>query len=161
MMTFALLLGVALLIFALRRAAPTPPATGGPARQVPSGRIEALLQLPEPARSRAWSLLCAVQDSLQVGPGDPQSTYLLREVRDSYLPDTIEAYLRLPPSARAQLDRQGQSPEALLLDQLILLEGGVREAQRHDHTAADRLLAQGRFLSERFGPARDLKVENR
>ncbi|MFC6748160.1 hypothetical protein [Deinococcus aquaticus] len=39
----------------------------------------------------------------------------------------------------------------LLDEQLTLLEDGVREALRHDHAAADRLLTQGRFLRERFG----------
>ncbi|GGS39469.1 hypothetical protein GCM10008961_33580 [Deinococcus knuensis] len=110
-----------------------------------------LLSLPEPARTRAWALLSGVTDALKAGAGDTRTAFLLAQTRDTYLPDTLRAYAHLTPAARQTLERQGQPPEVLLDEQLALLEDGMREALRHDHAAADRLLTQGRFLRERFG----------
>ncbi|CAM4392368.1 hypothetical protein [Deinococcus marmoris] len=112
------------------------------------------LRLPEPARTQAWTLLCMVTDAHRNGVnGDTRTAYLLAQTRQSYLPDTLRAYLSLTDGARRTLESQGQDPETLLTEQLGLLEDGVREALRHDHATADRLLSQGRFLRERFGAA--------
>ncbi len=112
------------------------------------------LSLPEPARTQAWTLLCMVTDAHRDGvDGDTRTAYLLSQTRQSYLPDTLRAYLSLTEGARRTLESQGQPPETLLTEQLGLLEDGVREALRHDHATADRLLSQGRFLRERFGAA--------
>ncbi|ANE43626.1 hypothetical protein [Deinococcus puniceus] len=110
------------------------------------------LRLPAEARARAWALLSTVADA-QKGTenADTRTAYLLRQTRESYLPDTLRAYLGLTDGARRALEAQGQSPETLLTEQIALMEDGVREALRHDHAAADRLLTQGRFLRERFG----------
>lgn len=160
MMTFGLLLlAVILVVLALRRPPGPPPSPDLAEVPVGPGRLEALLRLPEPARARAWALLCSVQDALAT-PGDARASFVLREVRDTYLPDTVDAFLRVTSAGRAQLERQRQSPEALLLEQLTLMEGGVREALQHDHVAADRLLSQGRFLREKFG-SQELRVEER
>ncbi|GHF29433.1 hypothetical protein HNQ07_000862 [Deinococcus metalli] len=158
--------GIALITYvdnstkAQRRALPEPdvrtPATAAalPAPADPSGGAETLiLDLPEPARAAAWTLLCDVVDALKAGSGDARTTYLLTQTRDAYLPDTLRAYHGLTDGARRTLSAQGQPPETLLHEQLRLLEDGVREALRHDHATADRLLAQGRFLRERFGQA--------
>lgn len=117
--------------------------------------VEALiLRLPEPSRARAWGLLCLVADAQQAGvDGDTRTAYLLSQTREAYLPDTLRAYLGLTAGARRTLENQGQPAEVLLTEQLTLLEDGVREALRHDHATADRLLTQGRFLRERFGTA--------
>ncbi|ACO45914.1 hypothetical protein DEDE109153_02825 [Deinococcus deserti] len=118
--------------------------------------VEALiLDLPEPARSRAWGLLCVISDAQRLTNtgADARTGYLLAQTRQAYLPDTLQAYQALTDGARSALDAQGQPPEQLLEEQLALMEDGVREALRHDHAAADRLLAQGRFLRERFGEA--------
>ncbi|UBV43867.1 hypothetical protein LAJ19_06535 [Deinococcus taeanensis] len=144
-----LLIAVALIVAALRArpAAPAQPPPVAPA-QTPESTV---LRLPEPARARAWALMCQVHDALQQPGLDPRSSWLLTQTRDAYLPDTVEAYLSLTPASRALLERQGQPAEALLGEQLTLMEGGLREVLRHDHAAADRLLTQGRFLRERFG----------
>ncbi|UQN06016.1 hypothetical protein [Deinococcus sp. QL22] len=112
------------------------------------------LRLPAEARARAWALLSTVADA-QKGTenADTRTAYLLRQTRESYLPDTLRAYLDLTDGARRALEAQGQSPETLLTEQIALMEDGVQEALRHDHAAADRLLTQGRFLRERFGTA--------
>ena len=155
-----LALAAVLILLATRRApAPdvTPTETPAPTRTLPDD----LLRLPEPARTRAWALLCSLHDALREAPVDARTSFLLQQTRDQYLPDTVSAYLHLTPAARAQLEGQGQPPETLLLEQLSLIEGGVAEVLRHDHAAADRLLTQGRFLRERFGVAGDLPVRER
>lgn len=156
--------GIALITYvdnsgkAQRRALPDP-AAPPPALPVPSvtgaavGAETLMLILPEPSRGVAWALLCEVTDALAAGSGDARTTYLLTQTRDAYLPDTLRAYAGLTDGARRTLRAQGQPPETLLHEQLRLLEDGVREALRHDHATADRLLAQGRFLRERFGQA--------
>jgi hypothetical protein len=69
-----------------------------------------------------------------------------------YLPDTLGAYLRLPPAfARLTHDDAGRSPQALLVEQLKILEGNlgsaVKEAFAEDVATLE---VQGRFLSEKF-----------
>lgn len=155
-----LALAAVLILLATRRApAPdvTPTETPAPTRPLPDD----LLRLPEPARTRAWALMCTVHDALRSEPADARAAFLLRQTLTDYLPDTVRAFLHLTPAARAQLEAQGQPPETLLLEQLSLIEGGVAEALRHDHAAADQLLTQGRFLRERFGAAGDLRVRER
>lgn len=140
-----------------------PPGAASPALPDPVPDVSPaslLLDLPEPARRRAWALLCLIHDGLSETSGtDTRTRYLLAQTRQSYLPDTVRAYLHLTEGARRQLTAQGQSPEQLLDEQLTLMENGVREALRRDHAAADRLLTQGRFLRERFGTgAEELRV---
>ena len=128
------------------------PALPDPVPEQEAAPATLLLELPEPARRRAWALLCLVHDGLSEGSSaDTRTRYLLAQTRQSYLPDTVRAYLHLTEGARRQLTALGQSPEQLLDEQLTLMENGVHEALRRDHAAADRLLTQGRFLRERFG----------
>lgn len=129
--------------------APLPPEGSGVERLV--------LRLPEPARTRAWTLLCTLADAAQANvEADARTRFLLTQTRERYLPDTVEAYLGLSSGARRALLAQGQPAEQLLEEQLDLMTDGVREALRHEHAAADRLLTQGRFLRERFGPGEAL-----
>jgi hypothetical protein len=135
-----------------------PALSAGTSPALPAAQAEPpeslALRLPEPARTQAWGLLCLVTDARPEGiNGDPRTAYLLAQTREAYLPDTLRAYLNLTDGARRTLQGQGQPPETLLSEQLGLLEDGVREALRHDHATADRLLSQGRFLRERFGAA--------
>lgn len=69
-----------------------------------------------------------------------------------YLPDTLGAYLRLPPAyAKLTRDDHGRTPQALLTEQLGLLEGNlaraIKEAYAEDITTLE---VQGRFLNEKF-----------
>ncbi len=123
----------------------------GSAASAPEAVETLALGLPEPQRGQAWRILCAVADARgTAGPPDARTAYLLAETRRTYLPETLRAYLNLTPGARDRLAAQGQPADTLLAEQLALIEDGVREALRHDHAAADRLLTQGRFLRERF-----------
>lgn len=137
---------------------PTPTAlpTSDAAPKVASDSTAALiLRLPEPQRQQAWTLLCLITDQLHAGlpSADTRTRYLLDQTAQTYLPDTLRAYLQLTPGAAQHLRSQGQEPTTLLSEQLSLIEDGVRTALQHDHAAADRLLTQGRFLRERFGEA--------
>lgn len=141
-------------------AKPSLPAPATPALPAPGAAVETLvLRLPAPQRERAWAILCAVVDA-QAGTEvpDARTAYLLTETRRTYLPETLRAYLDLTPGARERLAGQGQPAETLLDEQLALIGDGVREVLRHDHAAADRLLAQGRFLRERFQGGGELRL---
>ena len=90
-----------LILLATRRAsAPdvTPAEAPAPPRTLPDN----LLRLPEPARSRAWALLCSLHDALREAPVDARTSFLLQQTRDQYLPDTVSAYLHLTPAARSR-----------------------------------------------------------
>lgn len=72
-----------------------------------------------------------------------------------YLPDTLAAYLRLPPAySRLHSDERGRTPDRLLVEQLRLLEENLSQAVK-DSFAEDMTMleVQGRFLSEKFTPA--------
>ena len=84
--------------------------------------------------------------------GDP-NVHLIRQTALDYLPNALTAYLALP---RAYAERRavagGRTPHAVLLEQLDLMDTKMREAAdaivAHD---SERLLANGRFLADRFG----------
>lgn len=110
-----------------------------------------VLQLPEPARSKAWQVLCSIIDGQQqLLNSDSRSRHLLIQTSETYFPETLQAYLALNGAARDRLNTKGQNAEELLLEQLNVIHDGVQQAIQHEHTAADRLLTQGHFLRERF-----------
>lgn len=124
-----------------------------PFRETPVSTDDApalALRLPEPHRRYALALLCRLQDA-PYDQLDGRRQFLLRQARLDYMPATLHAYLNLTPSARAQLQERGQSPEGHLHDQLSAITQGISEALGLDHTAARHLLDQGQFLHERFG----------
>ena len=85
-------------------------------------------------------------------PGSPELFVVERTATD-YLPTSLQAYLNLPRAyATLHAVQNGKTPKQILLDQLTLLESKMNEVAddvlRND---SDRLLANGRFLEERFG----------
>jgi hypothetical protein len=85
--------------------------------------------------------------------GAPEA-FLIERTATSYLPIALENFLGLPAQARSQPLRDGKTPTQLLLHQLALLEGAMKEVAGNLHQYdADRLLAHGRFLEERLGRA--------
>ena len=85
-------------------------------------------------------------------PGSPE-LFIIERTATNYLPTTLQAYLDLPRAYATRHPVQGRkTPKDVLLDQLTLLETKMNEVaddvHRHD---SDRLLANGRFLQERFG----------
>jgi len=103
--------------------------------------------------SRIEALLDEAERLLAAGALD-EASYSLRETRARYLPDTLRAYLDIPPSLRAERDTTGRTPDELLIAQLDHLERAT--AQRLRELAArgtEGIAANGAFLIERFGPA--------
>jgi hypothetical protein len=85
-------------------------------------------------------------------PGSPE-LFVVERTATEYLPTALESYLNLP-RAYATLHRveNGKTPQQVLMDQLTLLESKMTEVAEDVHrNDTDRLLANGRFLEERFG----------
>ena len=87
-----------------------------------------------------------------LSPGSPE-WFLVERSATSYLPKSLESYLSLPRLyATRQRVQSGKTPKEILLDQLTLLESKLKEIAEDVHrNDADRLLAHGRFLEDRFG----------
>jgi len=83
--------------------------------------------------------------------------FVLERTATNYLPTSLQAYLNLPREyATRHVVQDGKTPREILLDQLTLLENKMNEVADDVHrNDADRLLANGRFLEERFGRAPD------
>jgi hypothetical protein len=86
-------------------------------------------------------------------PGGSQDLYVLQRTATDYLPTTVSIYVALPPDfATKQVVQDGKTSLQALQDQLELLDAQMADigdaVNRRD---SDRLLAQGRFLEERFG----------
>ena len=88
----------------------------------------------------------------RLGPGS-QDAFVVQKTVSDYLPSTLQAYLNLP-RAYATVHRfsDGRTVAQVLLDQLTLLDKKLDEvADAVNQNDADALLANGRFLEDRFG----------
>jgi hypothetical protein len=87
-----------------------------------------------------------------LAPGSPE-LFIIERTATDYLPTSLQAYLNLPRAyATLHAVQDGKTPKEILLDQLTLLENKMNEVADDVHrNDADRLLANGRFLEERFG----------
>lgn len=87
-----------------------------------------------------------------LAPGSPE-LFIIERTATNYLPTSLQAYLNLPRAyATRHAVQDGKTPKEILLDQLTLLENKMSEVADDVHrNDADRLLANGRFLEERFG----------
>jgi hypothetical protein len=95
--------------------------------------------------ARIESML-AQAEALVARGGSDEAAFALRETERRYLPDTLEAYLGVPPALR------DATATTMLVEQLRLLERAT--AQRLAvlaESAENALAANGRFLTERFG----------
>jgi hypothetical protein len=99
------------------------------------------------------SILATLEIEGSAGDGADPNVYLIRQTALAYLPDAFSSYLRIP---RVMAERRaiagGRTPHDVLLDQLELMDRRLADVAddiaRHD---SDKLLANGRFLSEKFG----------
>jgi hypothetical protein len=99
------------------------------------------------------SILGTLEIEGSLGDGADPNVYLIRQTALAYLPDAFSTYLRMP---RVMAERRaiagGRTPHDVLLDQLDLMAGRLADVgddlARHD---SDKLLANGRFLAEKFG----------
>ncbi len=103
------------------------------------------------AVARIEALLDEAKRLIERTGASDENVFSVSETERRYLPDTLGAYLNLPPSGRDAV------ADALLVDQLELLERAT--AQRVTALSArgrSDLAANGAFLAERFGPVESL-----
>lgn len=83
----------------------------------------------------------------------------VRSTAMSYLPDTLNAYLAVPAAYRnTAVIRDGKTARQIVVEQLTVLAGKMHEiAQDAVQDDAQALLANGRFLKERFASAPQLR----
>ncbi len=110
--------------------------------------------LPEDASqvvSRIEALLDEADRLIERTGAADENAFSLRETGRRYLPDTLNAYLNVPPSQRDAV------ADGLLVDQLRLLERATASRLAAlAETGRSNLAANGAFLSERFGPVQEL-----
>jgi hypothetical protein len=112
-------------------------------------------RLLESIREHAELLLPKLKELTERGALASNVRHDVLQALTRYLPDTLAGYLRLPPAySRLHSDADGKTPDALLVEQLRLLEENlgraVKQAFEEDITT---LQVQGRFLAEKFTPA--------
>ncbi len=82
-----------------------------------------------------------------------RSVFDVRQTALDYLPATLQRYLALPAGFRKLHGlSDGRTSHDLLKEQLTLLDGKMKEVVTSMHEGdTDALVANGRFLQERFG----------
>ncbi|MBJ7597660.1 hypothetical protein [Candidatus Nephthysia bennettiae] len=115
-----------------------------------AGRLPVDVQMKAEQISRKAESLMLYADRFPTGS---QDLYVLQKTTSEYLPNTLDAYLALPPGyAHAAVSPDGKTALQALWEQLNLLDSKLDEIayslNRHN---LDRLVANGRFLEERFG----------
>jgi hypothetical protein len=120
-------------------------------------------QLPQPLEAKVRGIAATIQGILprtgELAPGSQELFILQRTVTD-YLPTSLQAYMDLPRTYAMLKPLRGTKTAAQVLgDQLDLLQQQMNEvADAVAQNDADRLLAQGRFLEEKFGRS-DLSID--
>jgi hypothetical protein len=115
-------------------------------------------KLPAPQQAKVQSIADTIVGILphyaDFPPGSPDLFVVGRTATD-YLPSALQAYLNLP-RAYATLHKMpnGKTADDVLGDQLTLLGTKMDEVADAIHKKdSDALLANGRFLEEKFGPS--------
>jgi hypothetical protein len=118
------------------------------------------MALPSEAQASVDRILGLLDEAAALGldTGSSQDAYALRTTRERYLPETLDAYARIPASLHAPPDDvTGRTPDDELREQLAILERAT--AQRIVRAAEDRrtnLSVNGRFLVARLGSLESL-----
>lgn len=116
--------------------------------------------LPAQAQACVDRILALLDEAQALGldraPGE--DAYALRMTRERYLPETLDAYARIPSAMHAAPDpATGRTPDDQLEEQLAILERATAQrltrVAEHGRTA---LSANGRFLIDRLGPLESL-----
>lgn len=97
-------------------------------------------------------------------PLGSKDLYVVQHTATDYLPTTINAFLAVPAWSVDTPTADGRTPLKILHDQLDLLEAKLDEIfESVRNQRVDRLLANERFLEERFGRRGDeeLNIPNR
>jgi hypothetical protein len=88
----------------------------------------------------------------RLGPGS-QDAFVVQKTITDYLPSTLQAYGNLPPAyVSTHRFADGKTAGQVLLDQLTLLDAKLDAvADAVNKNDADALMANGRFLEDKFG----------
>jgi hypothetical protein len=88
----------------------------------------------------------------ELAPGS-RDLFVIRQTATDYLPTALESYLNLPRAyATLHPVQDGKTAKQVLLDELTLLDNKLSDvADAVYKKDSDRLLANARFLEERFG----------
>jgi len=118
-----------------------------------AGRLPMDVQLKAEQIARKAESLLRYRDRFPTGSHE---LYVLESTQNQWLPDTIDAYLALPAGyAHAPVSADGKTALQSLWEQLNLMDGKLDEIGHNLHRQnLDRLVANGRFLEERFGDDR-------
>ncbi|MBV8748512.1 MAG: hypothetical protein JO103_02235 [Candidatus Eremiobacteraeota bacterium] len=119
---------------------------------------EARKRLPPDIANLAGEIAAAVAEVLPrlAAHGVADATFAdVRSTATRYLPDTLNAYLTVPAAYRnTAVIADGKTARQIVVEQLTVLAGKMKEIEQ-DAVADDAqsLLANGRFLKERFAAA--------
>lgn len=105
---------------------------------------------------RVYSIISSIQQvltRLEQADESDHAAYTIREMALTYLPETLENYMKLPRVyARFHPVRDGKTSRELLLEQLAVLDAEMKQvAEEVNRDNVDALEAHGRFLQSRFG----------
>jgi hypothetical protein len=109
--------------------------------------------------TRVASIVSSINDTLPLlttgGAQVDGALFTVRQMAVDYLPSALETYLKLPVAYRLRRALQdGKTAHAVLQEQLELLDSRMQEILVSVHeNDTQKLLANGRFLKERFGGA--------
>ena len=120
-------------------------------------------RLPAPAMAKLLKIQHQIAELLPMAgefPTGSRDLYVVQRTATDYLPATLQAYLALPPQfAATKIVENGKTALQLVDEQLDLLAARLDEIADAVHQQdSDRLLANGRFLEERFGSKSDLAL---
>jgi hypothetical protein len=111
--------------------------------------------LPAQAQACVDRIMALVDEAqaLELDRAPGEDAYALRMTRERYLPETLDAYARIPPALRQTPDEgTGRTPDDQLLEQLAILERSTAQhVMRTAQHARATLSANGRFLIDRLG----------
>ena len=118
--------------------------------QAANGRV------PAPVMDRILHIQGTIQELLPrvtEFPVGSLEAFVVQQTALDYLPTALHSYLQLPPAYAVSQRVDGQrTPVQVLLDQLVVLDGKVNEVAAAVHKRdSDSLLANGRFLADKFG----------
>jgi hypothetical protein len=113
--------------------------------KVPDDVLAAVLRIHDAVRE--------VLSHRELLPPGSQDAFVVERTALDYLPTALEAYMSLPRGYANRVPVDGRrTARQVLHDQLALLESKLGEVvEAIAKGDADRLLAHGRFLAERFG----------
>jgi hypothetical protein len=137
---------------------PKPVPLPKPKPAVPEVSRQGVNRLPPSVQMKIGQIRRKADAILQFSaefPVGSEDLYLVEHTASDYLPQTLDAYLRLPPTAHNQpVEPGGRTAWEELWSQLNLMERKLDEvAGDLKRKNADQLLANGKFLEERFNPS--------